>query len=81
MGNYIALSEPYMEEQDMNLNFSYKNNSYLVSVTRVSLFENYSYNILKISLNNYAQLILNFQVKRYDEFVIVDNEISCAVTD
>jgi hypothetical protein len=80
-GAFIKLSDAFMGTDKIALPFEYKNYSYLVLVTRDSLFCGYHYEIIKINKNN-----MNFQkfsliAEYYSDVVRIDSKIQCVTND
>ncbi len=81
MGNYIALSDTFMNSNKKKLSFTTNSIRYKVTVTRESLFTEYNYLVEKVDLTDLHESIFSTSIKNYDDIVQIDNQVTCAVTD
>lgn len=80
-GSYLQLSDPFMGKNNISLHFDYGNYSYYVFVTRKSLFEDYDYEVIKVSKQDMSFQKILLRAKNYNDMVKVDEHVYCITND
>ena len=80
-GQYVYISDVFMDEDSITFSFDHENEAYLFQVERDELFKNYRYSIEITHLVNQKKRRVYQNVKEYDAWVKVSDNLTCATMD
>ena len=80
-GQYVYISDVFMDDDQISFDFEHNENKYDFVVKRESLFSNYEYSIELTHLVSLEKITTRHRVERYDSWIQVSANLTCATMD